>query len=117
MADLEDSMADVALGPVSSRNQVTYIVHHLLLNMVDMVAIEKRFVGLQGEYWTKAVVGKLNHVGINSLKDFIASATLINWRLGAAGHRELLHTTLTMMFEEVAGLMFGTNVGLGVGAS
>lgn len=41
MADPKDAMADVAPETVTSHIQVTYIVHHSFLNMVDMVAVQK----------------------------------------------------------------------------
>jgi hypothetical protein len=37
MADSEASMADTAPDRVTSHYQVTYIVHHFLLNIVDNV--------------------------------------------------------------------------------
>lgn len=80
-----------------------------------MVAIQKGMIDIQGEYWSEAVVMKLNHVGVKSVKDFIASATSINRMLAAAGHQQLLHTTLMMMFKVIAKLLFGPNVGPGAG--
>jgi glucokinase len=113
-----DSMVDVpAPEAVTSPIQVTYIVQHSLLAMEDMVAVQKGLVSIQGEYWSKAVVKKLNHASVRLLKDFIVSALEHSLNLlTVAGHRQLLHTTLMMMFEEVAKLVFGPNVGLGVGA-
>lgn len=107
-----DTMEGVTPEAVISRHiQVTYIVHHSLLNMIDMVAIRKGFIGIQGEEWTEAVVGKLNHIGVKTLKDFVAASGSINRLLGVTGHRLLLHTTLTMMLETVAELVFGPSIG------
>jgi hypothetical protein len=80
-----------------------------------MVAIRKGLLGIQGEYWCKAVVQKLINVGVKSLGDFIASTTAINHLIVAGGHRQLYHTILEMMLKEVAELVFGLLVGPAVG--
>jgi hypothetical protein len=86
MADLEESMVDPVLEAVSSHIQAIYIIYHSLLAMVDM-AIRRGLLGIPGEDWAKAVVTKLNNVGVESLQDFIASVTAINRMLAAVGHR------------------------------
>jgi hypothetical protein len=59
----------------------------------------------------EAVVMKLKHVSLKPVKDFVTSYTSINRMLVAVGHRQLLHTTLTIMFEVIAELVFRPNVG------
>jgi hypothetical protein len=58
----------------------------VIIIIVDNVAVQKSLTGIQGEQWSEAVMTKLNHVGVKLVQDFVASATLINRKLAAAGH-------------------------------
>jgi hypothetical protein len=61
--------------------------------------------GLEG--WVDAMVGKMQDVGVCTLRDFIGSVLRLNLRLQQAGHRHLHDATVHTMLEEAMGMTVG----------
>jgi hypothetical protein len=113
MAD-SDAVADAVGSNDTDDTEYDVYAEETLRVMVVTVAFEKGFEGISGSGWVKAVVDKLNSVGVKTLKDMIRQSTTINQTLGAAGHARFHRTTLRSMMETIVKMVLGLENGADV---
>ena len=75
--------------------------------MLMSVAFQKGYLGREREAWADAVSAKFRDIRVITLRDFIENAYNLNRDLCRSGHKQIHHTTLTMMLAECCEMIYG----------
>ena len=78
-----------------------------VMAMLRSVAFQKGYVGNEREVWVEAVAAKLQDIRVSTLRDFIGNSYNLNRDLCRSGHKQIHHTTITMMLTECYEMIYG----------
>ena len=70
------------------------------------VAAKRGKVGEVAETWVEEVRAKFEDVGVDTIRDFVRYALVLQRRLNYAGHHMIHHSTHNMMLREVSEMFF-----------
>jgi hypothetical protein len=78
-------------------------VNAMLLSVAD----QRGYFGNEKEVWVDAVAAKLWDIRVITLRDFIENSYNLNRDLCRSCHKQIHHTTLTMMLAECCEMIYG----------